>query len=168
MVEQKQRRVPAIDELQFFDPAAYKALIAQEVPDTVVRYLGTVEFNSPGATKWQEVCTKRGLAEKARKARVVWWQAASQLLLVPADVSDPQGLTISWSTTRQSGRMRLRTVFLNYGIEMLKHSAWQLPTSVQQMPKLGWCLALELDEALMVVELQKKVAASLMESAASK
>jgi hypothetical protein len=168
MVEKKQRRVPAIDELQFFDPAAYKASIAQEIPDTVVRYLGTVEFNSPGAIKWLEACTRRGLAEKARKAKVIWWQAAQQLLLVPADVSDPQGLTISWSSTRQSGRMRLRTVFLNYGIEMLKNSAWQLPTSVQQIPKLGWCLAVELDEALMVVALQKKVAASLMESAASK
>jgi hypothetical protein len=162
MTRKALNHAPVSGVVAFFDPDAFKAAQRVAVPDVVIRHPGTLQVNTPGSVKWHEVCQKCGMQEKARKAWVGWYQAERQVVIVPAEFNSAKALSVTWSPTQKSGRIRLRSFFMNFGVELPRHSAWELEARVEQVPEVGWALVIDLDEAIVVAEVYKKAAGTLL------
>lgn len=145
--------------IQFFDSARQKASPTNQADaDVLIQYLGHLRFYAKGADQWGEVCRRRGMFDKARRAKVGLLKEENRLVLLPALSTDMTAVPISWTARQRSGEMRLRSAFLHYGIQMRRDSAWMLQGSIEEYPEIGWALVIDLSEALQETETVKKAA----------
>lgn len=131
--------------IQFFDSARHKAAPAnQAVADVLIQYLGHLRFYARGADCWGEVCQRRGMFDKAKRAKVGMIKEEHKLILVPALADDLTAIPISWGVRMRSGEMRLRSAFVHYGISMRRESSWMLKASIAEFPGVGPAMVVDL------------------------
>ena len=116
--------------------------------DVLIQYLGHLRFYARGADRWGEVCRRRGMFDKARRAQVGLHKEERKLILVPVPSTDLGAVPISWTARQRSGEMRLRSAFLHYGIQMRRENVWTLNATVEEYPEVGWAMVIDLSEVL--------------------
>lgn len=147
-----------IDGIQFFTSARHKGPANRAEADVAIQYLGHLRFYARGAERWGEVCRRRGMAEKARRAKVGLIAEEGKLVLVPAPETDLSGAAISWTVRQRSGEIRLRSAFLHYGITMQRQSVWMLKAVAAKYPEVGWAMVVDLSEWLEEARMRKRAA----------
>ncbi len=163
---ERKKQVPPPNDLQFFDPEVDKVPAAnEEEADARLEYLGLLTLFSSGRDKWLEACDANGMTDLAQRARVAWSKSQKKLYFKPAPMTDEKALTVSWQRGQSNAKMRLRSVFIRYGIEMLEDSVWHVTGQVEDVPGFGVCLTLDLDEVLRGVDRDEPSEAAASEQA---
>lgn len=145
--------------IQFFESARQKGAPEKgAAADVLIQYLGHLRFYARGADRWGEVCRRRGMFDKAKRAKVGMIKEEHKLILVPALADDQAAIPISWGARMRSGEMRLRSAFVHYGIAMRRESAWTLNASIAEFPAVGWALVVDLVPGLQEVRAQRAAA----------
>lgn len=151
---------PADDEFELFDAEEHKAPKYKQENDAEFRHLGQQKIFKSGLDKLREASKKRGLNDLPLYVRVAFRRSTQELAIIPLKGVDPKGRKVHYGPKQSSARIYLREAFLYYQIDMLKDTIWQLDGTVEELPKLGWCLAFDLRDVIRSTEERKRIAAS--------
>lgn len=145
--------------IQFFDSVRQRAsLTRQAEADVLIQYLGHLRFYARGADCWGEVCRRRSMFDKAKRAKVGMIKEEHKLILVPARSDDLTAIPISWGARMRSGEMRLRSAFLHYGVTMHRDSPWMLKADIEEYPGVGWAMVVDLAPSILEAQAAKRAA----------